>query len=127
MPSATASITVDPYLDAPLDPTHVKCRSYGHAWDEFNPIDLEAPLYGWRLSLRCTRCHTERHDNIDFKGQVMGRRYIYAEGYSIKGAPQRTVFREALFDTLRGKLEKAHQVGGEVPAPAKKTRKKAAA
>jgi hypothetical protein len=133
--AARTRIRVDPVLDAPdpldlldpssLDPTYLKCRSYGHAWDEFNPIDLDAPVYGWRLSLRCLRCHTERHDNLDYKGMLMARRYIYADGYSIKHAPERPVFREALFVSLRAKLEKTHQVGSDLPVPAKKTRKKA--
>lgn len=114
-------------IDTAIDKAYVRCRSYGHAWDEFAPIDLSAPVYGWRLSLRCLRCSTERHDNIDFKGRIMGRRYLYAEGYQQKGFIERPVFREALFDNLRAKLEKIHQVGAEAPAPtpAKQTRKKA--
>jgi hypothetical protein len=99
------------------DDAFIRCRSYNHSWDEFFPIDLEEPWYGWRLSLRCIRCSTERHDTIDFKGQVMSRRYIYPEGYQQKGEDKmdRTVFREELFSRLRGQLEKAHGIGGEVP------------
>jgi hypothetical protein len=110
-------------IDTPLDDTYVRCRSYGHAWDEFAPIDLHAPLYGWRLSLRCLRCQTERHDNLDFKGRVMSRRYLYADGYQQKGVPK-VIFREALFSKLRAKLEKANQIGGEIPEPEKKGRKR---
>jgi hypothetical protein len=111
-------------IDTPLDNTYVRCRSYGHAWDEFAPIDLAPPLYGWRLSLRCTRCGTERHDNVDFKGQVMGRRYLYVDGYMQKGIPK-VIFRESLFSVLRGRLEEINQIGGEIPEPVKKTRKRA--
>jgi hypothetical protein len=81
-------------------------------------------VYGWRLSLRCTRCTTERHDNYDFKGKLMGRRYIYPDGYQQKGVPK-VVFREALFSKLRAKLERANQIGGQVPEPTKRARKKA--
>jgi hypothetical protein len=109
----------------------VRCRTYNHSWDEFFPIDLESPAYGWRLSLRCTRCGTERHDNIDFKGGVMGRRYIYAEGYQQRSSDvevlrDRTVFREELFDRLRAQLEKSHNVGADMPdkvTPITKARK----
>jgi hypothetical protein len=107
----------------------LRCRTYNHAWDEFYPIDLEQPWYGWRLSLRCTRCTTERHDLIDFKGAVMGRRYIYAEGYlNPKGDPrvERTVFREELFTRLRAKLEEVNGVGAEV-TPIKSARKRKSA
>jgi hypothetical protein len=104
---------VSPTAGLGLD--QVRCRSYGHSWDEFFPIDLNPPLYGWRLSLRCTRCATERHDNIDFKGQVMSRRYIYQEGYQQKGVP-RVEFREALFEKLRTKLQSSGSIGEEAPA-----------
>jgi len=113
-------------IDTSLDLTYLRCRSYGHAWDEFAPIDMEAPWYGWRLSLRCLRCQTERHDNIDFKGKVMGRRYIYPDGYQQKGVPK-VIFREELFSKLRAKLEKSNSIGQEVPEPVKtRSRKKAA-
>jgi hypothetical protein len=84
------------------------------------------PIYGWRLSLRCLRCSTERHDNIDFKGNVMGRYYRYPDGYQQKGTPK-VVFREELFSKLRSKLAKANQIGEDVPEPIKtRSRKKAA-
>jgi hypothetical protein len=113
-------------IDTPLDQTYVRCRSYGHAWDEFSPVDMYAPMYGWRLSLRCIRCQTERHDNMDFQGRVMGRRYIYPDGYAQKGVPK-VVFREALFQSLRAKLEKANAIGEEIPEPVRRGRKKALA
>jgi len=108
-----------------LDDVFLRCRTYNHSWDEFFPIDLHPPTYGWRLSLRCIRCGSERFDNLDFKGRVMSRRYRYAEGYSQKGAPPRTVFREALFDKLRAKLEEVNSVG-DIPPVSSKRRKKAA-
>ena len=97
----------------------LRCRSYGHAWEEFAPIDLDAPIYGWRLSLRCTRCTMERHDNIDFKGRVMSRRYIPPPGYTQKGVP-RVMFREALFDKLRARLEASNSIGSDSPASPRK-------
>ena len=108
-----------------LDDAFIKCRNYLHAWDEFYPIDLDPPMYGYRLSLRCIRCGTERHDNIDFKGRVMGRRYLYPEGYQQRGVPK-VEFREALFNRLRAKLEEANQVGTTPPDIARKRTKKAA-
>jgi hypothetical protein len=97
----------------------VRCRTYNHAWDEFNPIDLESPSYGWRLSLRCIRCSTERHDTIAFgTGQMLSRRYIYPDGYQTpKGEekPTKEVFREELFTRLRTQLEQAHGLGQDAP------------
>jgi hypothetical protein len=61
------------------------------------------------------RCATERHDIVAFNtGKVMGRRYIYPDGYQQKGIPK-VVFREALFSKLRAKLEKANQIGEDIP------------
>lgn len=104
----------------------LRCRTYNHAWDEFAPIDLEQPLYGWRLSLRCTRCMTERHDTYDFKGRLMGRRYRYAPGYQTPRGdvkPSKEVFREALFQKMRAKLEEINSVGAEPPATRRKRAK----
>lgn len=104
----------------------LRCRTYGHAWDEFTPIDLEAPWYGWRLSLRCIRCGTERHDNISYNNySVMGRLYIYPDGYKIEVSqgedrPTKEVFRDELFTQLRAQLKEAHGLGSEEEAPKKK-------
>jgi hypothetical protein len=112
----------------------VRCRTYNHAWDEFNPIDLEAPSYGWRLSLRCIRCTTERHDTIAYRsGQILSRRYIYPDGYQNKGEdrPTKEVFREELFVRLRAQLESSHALGSEngnvTPITKKTAARKAAA
>jgi hypothetical protein len=93
---------------------YLRCRTYGHGWDEFTPIDLEAPWYGWRLSLRCMRCGTERHDNISYgTGQVMGRQYVYPEDYQYHGddRPTKEVFREELFAKLRAQLKANNALG----------------
>jgi len=110
-------------IDTDIDDAYVRCRSYSHAWDEYFPIDLDPPVYGWRLSLRCTRCATERHDNLGFNGQLLNRRYIYPEGYSTRGIT-RTQFREALYVKLRAKLEASAAIGADSPIP--KRRRKAA-
>jgi hypothetical protein len=99
---------------------YLRCRTYGHAWDEFAPIDLNPPAYGWRLCLRCTRCMTERYDNVDFKGRVMSRRYVYPERYAQKGVT-RVEFRESLFQALRAKLEASKSIGA-TPTPARKSK-----
>jgi hypothetical protein len=103
----------------------IRCRTYNHAWDEFFPIDMETPWIGWRLSLRCVRCQTERHDVIDFKGAMMQRRYIYPDGYQTpKGEEkkERSVFREELFEKLRDRLEKSHAIVNEPTPITKATR-----
>jgi hypothetical protein len=89
------------------------CQTIGHAWDEFFPIDMATPVYGWRYSLRCTRCETERHDVIDAVGRVNGRRYIYVEGYQYaKGErPTRDDLRQLMYQRIKNKLTKAHAIG----------------
>jgi hypothetical protein len=95
---------------------YLRCRTYGHAWDEFAPIEMESPWYGWRLSLRCIRCSTERHDNIAYTtGFVMGRHYIYPDDYQMVGLkderPGKEVFREELFTKLRAQLVSSNALG----------------
>ena|ERR1700749_3691695 len=99
-----------------LDASMLKCRTYGHAWDEFYPDTLGAPVYGWRLSLRCTRCTTERHDVIDSIGAVSQRRYIYPDDYHLMRdeMPSRETLRLAMFDRIRSKLAKADALSLEL-------------
>lgn len=110
------------------DEAFIRCRTYSHAWDEFSPIDLDPPAYGWRLSLRCIRCSTERHDMISYgTGQMLSRRYIYVEGYQTQGEdrPTKEVFREELFIRLRAQLEAHNGLGEEIDAAVIPIRKKA--
>jgi hypothetical protein len=97
-----------------LDQGMTRCRIYGHAWEEFYPDNLGTPLYGWRLSLRCTRCTTERHDTIDHIGQISQRRYIYADGYQTEPGeekPSREEMRLTMFNRIRSRLNKANAIG----------------
>jgi hypothetical protein len=99
---------------APDEGAFVRCRTYGHAWEEWFPADLGPPRYGWRLSLRCTRCTTERHDEIGRNGDVEGRRYIYVDGYrppTGTEAISRPEYREQLFASLRKRLDQIHAIG----------------
>lgn len=90
----------------------VRCRTYGHAWDEFYPDDLGPPMFGWRLSLRCVRCATERHDTIDHIGQVGSRRYIYPDGYQTTRdeALTKEEYRQTLYASVRKQLAQAKAI-----------------
>jgi hypothetical protein len=95
------------------DYSQLQCRTYGHAWEEFFPVDMGTPMYGWRLSLRCMRCTSERHDTIDVLGRINGRRYVYVEGYQMARdeRPDRDTLRKDLYERLRTKLTKSNAVG----------------
>lgn len=59
-----------------IDVSQLKvCRVLGHAWDSFDPVGMERPPWGWRLSVRCTRCGRVRHDVIDRFGELSYRTY----------------------------------------------------
>jgi hypothetical protein len=82
----------------------LRCRTYGHAWDEYTDSSLGPPVLDWRLSLRCTRCTTARHDEIDLLGQVGARRYIYPDGYRSATGDQKMTryeYRQQLYQRFR--------------------------
>lgn len=62
----------------------VQCRLLGHAWDEV-VSDLvrhgRRTLPGQRMSFRCVRCGTVRDEVWSRDGDLVSRRYIYAEDY----------------------------------------------
>jgi hypothetical protein len=99
-----------------LDQAMLRCRTYGHAWDEFYPNNLGLPIYGFRLSLRCARCTTERHDIIDHTGHVGQRRYIYAADYQMQRdeLPSREQLRLNLFSSVRSKLAAADAINSDM-------------
>lgn len=77
------------------------CRTLGHAWF---PVPAEkVSKYGDAMWLRCERCDTERHDDIRRgDGELYGRQYVYADGYShyfddqFEQTPTRSDFRRML-------------------------------
>lgn len=100
---------------ADLTDQYIRCRAVGHAWIDYNPTFMKAPLYGWRLSFICERCETERHDNIDSLGQLGHRSYVYPQEYrdagiGTKGVP-RNSFRVELAIRRYGRARRLRDVG----------------
>jgi hypothetical protein len=66
--------------------TQIACRARGHAWE-----DWRAHLFGRNGSrgameiLRCSRCGSERQQDLDRFGTVVKGRYVYPDGYLVKG------------------------------------------
>lgn len=113
--------------DDRLKPEFLRCRTWGHVWDTFAPTHLPPPPYGWRESVRCTRCVTERHRLVDRKGEIMGVKYDYPDGYLLVAGTGRLVradLRVSLFEELRGRLEQANAISADfgivVPLKARK-------
>jgi hypothetical protein len=86
----------------------IKCRTYGHGWEEAD-IPWETPLgnrvWRYRLSLRCVRCDTVRHDLIDALGDVVQRDYRYHDEYkyAYDELPTRAEFRVMLLGSRSGR------------------------
>lgn len=90
-----------------LDRDYVRCRTYGHAWDDFLPMRKPAK-FGDRLSLRCIRCATERHDIVSWvDGSLLQREYQHPEDYAMAEHHTRAEFRATLM-TMR--MEDARRV-----------------
>jgi hypothetical protein len=54
------------------------CRDLGHLWRPMR-AGIEARSY-WRI-MRCTRCHTERHQTLTMRGEIVSGHYVYPDGY----------------------------------------------
>jgi len=80
-----------------------KCRTWGHAWEDFIPNGKRPQGWGMRFSLRCERCHTERHDVIDSIGELSQRQYVYPDDYRLSAdeTPTRAQLRLDLLKDIR--------------------------
>ena len=70
---------------------YLECKTWGHAWDEFDTTRTPKERYTYRMTLRCSRCYTERFDYLDTDASVMRRTYFYSNGYrDAKGSEKPT-------------------------------------
>lgn len=86
-----------------LPPSYIRCRTFGHAWDDVDPTEEERtdfdvlwPSTHLLLPTNCVRCGMRRLDVIKPSGSLAQRRYLYPEGYlMVKGdhRPKRDAFR----------------------------------
>lgn len=54
---------------------------------------MRVPVAGFRFSLLCVSCRTERHELINSQGLVIQREYRYPEGYALDFRPDRAEMR----------------------------------
>jgi hypothetical protein len=91
---------------AGLNEAMLRCRTLGHSWDDFTVL-MRPPAFGERMSFRCTRCTTERHDICSWvDGSLIQREYRYPDAYHLDGKYARAEFRLALMHTLKPKRRK---------------------
>lgn len=62
---------------------YLKCRTFGHQWDEFVPVGKRGPEFGFRFSLLCITCGMERHDIVNSWGRLLTREYVQPEDYQL--------------------------------------------
>lgn len=80
----------------------LKCRAFGHAWEEYVPVGKRKPEFGFRLSLSCSSCGMERHDILDTYGHLATREYVAPDGYYDIGRWPRADFRLAYYRARKG-------------------------
>ncbi len=57
----------------------VRCKTYGHSWDEFRSTGSTRPA---NLTLRCTRCSMQRYDTVSpVTGELVSRSYDRPPGF----------------------------------------------
>lgn len=81
---------------------YLMCRRSvcGHPWEPYQDGTLSTPSFGFRFSLRCTRCGTQRHDLRGFRGELLSRSYVYPDDYKMGG----TVSTEELWTEVLVRL-----------------------
>ncbi len=87
-------------------PTHfLKCRTFGHSWEEFVPVGKRTPQAGFLFSLLCTSCGSERFDSIGVQGRLISRQYVkhpdYALGFPLTRAEAREEYQNRKRKTVR--------------------------
>jgi len=70
-------------IDAMPD-THLLCRDFGHTWRRFMARHVPAH-HVYEQTLRCTRCKTLRERVLNERGIVVSSKYVYPDGYLVKG------------------------------------------
>lgn len=84
-----------------LPTEYLKCRAFAHAWDEFIPTNMRRPSFGFRFSLLCVNCGTERHDLLDTLGYLQDRGYKYPIGYQLEIKATKPECREEYHNRTR--------------------------
>lgn len=80
------------------------CRDFGHSWRPFTARYIPQRRQ-YAETLMCGRCRTERVRLIGPRGELLANRYVYAEGYLVKGmgrltGTDRDALRLAALQTL---------------------------
>lgn len=79
--------------DREIDPRYSTCRTWQHAWE---PTTVERRGGDYVQGLRCLRCTTERFVKVNARtGDRAGNRYLYPEGYVLKGGGSLTARERA--------------------------------
>lgn len=86
------------------------CKTFGHAWEEFIPVGKRKPSFGFRFSLLCVTCESERHDLLNQKGELLERAYGRPDEWPIHFAWNRDECREALNGRKRRRARRGTQM-----------------
>jgi hypothetical protein len=62
-----------------LPERYLLCRDIGHNWRPLTARITDAHTY--TRTMRCTRCHTERHQDLSIYGAILSSGYTYPDGY----------------------------------------------
>jgi hypothetical protein len=74
--------TVQDFADK-LPDTYLDCRSMQHRWTGHTAGRHE--MGGYHVVLRCTRCTTRKHQDLNDRGMVLRTWYTYPDGYLTEG------------------------------------------
>jgi len=72
--------------------SYIECKTWGHAWEDYDSASTPRQPFRYREVVRCTRCATVRTRYMDAEGDTIGHpQYKYADGYrDVRGAEKPT-------------------------------------
>ena len=67
-----------------MSDSQLQCRDFGHSWRPYT-VEYVAQRRQYLEALRCSRCRTMRVRLLGERGELLGNRYIYPDGYLAVG------------------------------------------
>ena len=67
-----------------MSDSQLQCRDFGHSWRPYTAEWIPQRRH-YLEALQCSRCRTQRLRVLGQRGELLGNRYVYSDGYLAVG------------------------------------------